>query len=82
MKDKMMGRRMKPLAMPKTTIPKNVLNMTTKMYDLAMLRVMTASKVEKPPWKTLEPIWLIATVALKWRYFMAVSHDFGASTVR
>ena len=64
MTDKMIGKRMKPLAIPKTTIPKKVLNMTTKMYDLARLRVMTASKVEKPPWMTLEPIELMATLAL------------------
>ena len=56
MTDKMIGKRMKPLAIPKTTIPKKVLNMTTKMYDLAMLSVMTARKVEKPPWITLDPI--------------------------
>ena len=64
MTDKMIGKRMKPLAIPKTTIPKKVLNMTTKMYDLAMLSVMTARKVEKPPWRTLDPIWLTATLAL------------------
>ena len=59
-----MGRRMKPFAIPNTTMPKKVLYMTLKMYDLAEPIVRIAKKVDIPPWTTLEPIALIATLAL------------------
>lgn len=48
-KDKMVGSRMKPLAIPKMTIPNHILKKTTKMYDLAIERTITAMKVEAPP---------------------------------
>ena len=60
----MTGRRTKPLAMPKTTMPNHILKKTIKMYDLAAERIITAMKVEAPPWITLDPILLTATLAL------------------
>ena len=42
--------------MPKTMIPHHILKNTTNMYDFDGPKAEIAKKVEKPPWKTLEPI--------------------------
>jgi hypothetical protein len=50
------GKRMNPLAIPKVMIPNQARKKTTKMYDLEPLSMQMAKKVEKPPWKILDPI--------------------------
>ena len=52
----MTGRSMKPLDMPKRMMENHSLKKMMKTYDLeGAVRIMDR-KVEKPPWKTLEPI--------------------------
>jgi hypothetical protein len=52
----MTGSSIKPLLIPKIIMPNQALKKTINTYDLEGLSVMMARKVEKPPWKILEPI--------------------------
>ena len=52
----MTGSSMKPLDMPKRMIENQSLKKMMKTYDFEGAVSMMARKVEKPPWKTLEPI--------------------------
>lgn len=56
MRDRMTGRRIKPLPTPKMIIPNHILKNTLNMYDLLPERTIMAKKVENAPWNTLGPI--------------------------
>ena len=73
MKESMTGKSMKPLAIPKMMMPNQSLKKTRKMYVFAGARVTMAKNVEKPPWKTLEPILLRACCALYTLFYSFVS---------
>ena len=64
MRESNTGSRIKPLSMPKLITHNQVLKNMLETYVFPKPRHMTAIKVEKPPWKTLEPIWLTAFFAL------------------
>ena len=44
------------MSIPNKIIVNHVLKKTLNMYILAKPSIETASKVEKPPWNTLDPI--------------------------
>ena len=46
--------------MPKIIMVNQVLKKMTKDHRRAKAITEIASKVEKPPWNTLDPIWLMA----------------------
>ena len=52
------------------------------MYDLDWDRTEMAKNVEKPPWNTLDPIWLMALDALYRRFDFFVRSLGGGSTTR
>lgn len=65
MKVNIIGRRKNPLHIPKMMMPTHSLKKTTKTYELDGPRARMARRVEKPPWKTDEPIYEMAIFALK-----------------
>ena len=56
MKLRITGSKKNPFDMPKMMIPTQSLKNTTNTYELEGPKAEMASRVEKPPWKTLEPI--------------------------
>ena len=73
MKDRITGSSIKPLAIPKMMIPNHSLKKTRKIYVFAGASVTMARNVEKPPWKTLDPILLRACYALYTLFDSSVS---------
>ena len=55
-RERMIGSRRNPFAIPKMMIPTHKRKKTTKTYDLEKARTEMAKKVETPPWKTEDPI--------------------------
>ena len=55
-KESTTGSSKNPLAIAKIMIPNHILKNVTKMYDFDPASTEIARNVEKPPWKTLEPI--------------------------
>jgi len=54
-------------------IPNHILKKDLKIYELLGERTIMARRVEKAPWKTLEPIFLRAPLALKILFLYFVS---------
>ena len=52
------------MSMPKTIMQVQVFQNALKVYRLAKAITEIAKRVENPPWKTLDPIWLIAFLIL------------------
>ena len=54
--DKITGYNIIPFNMPNTIMIVHVFQNTLKVYSVAKAITEMASRVEKPPWKTLDPI--------------------------
>ena len=57
-----------PLSKPEVIKMVHDLKNTLNVYSLAKYIIDTAKNVEVPPWKTEDPIWLIAFFALYSRF--------------
>lgn len=80
MYDRRTGSKMKPLAMPNVIMPNQALKNTRKMYDLEGPSITIARKVEKPPWKILDPIYDKAFLILYSRFSVSFLHKPGGGT--
>ena len=72
--DSSTGKRMNPFDMPKTIIPNHSLKKDLKIYVSPGRSTKIAKKVENPPWKTLEPIFYSAILALYCLILLLVSY--------
>jgi hypothetical protein len=76
---------MNPLAIPKNIMQNRDLKKYEKIYDFAGANEIIARKVEKPPWKMLEPICLKAISILNFLFSPSVNSlpfGFGGNATR